>query len=134
MMPFKLMQAAIDPTALVDVFDHGEIQRDWTYIDDVIDAFVSALAQPLGYEILNIGCGNPIKLSMFIEQIEEISSQKINQRPMKSHKTEPTITFCDNSKVKKLLNFSPKIDVRQGLEKMWQWFEEEYRFETTDFD
>ena len=134
MMPFKLMKAAIDSTSIIDVFDHGELQRDWTFIDDVIDAFIIALEKPLGYEIFNIGCGNPIKLSTFIEHVETISGQKLNQHQMKSQKTEPTITFCDNSKAKTLLNFSPKIDVRQGLEKMWRWFQEEYRFESTEFD
>ena len=132
MMPFKLMRACIDPTCVVDVFDQGEIRRDWTYIDDVINGFVNALNEQLGYEIINIGCGNPIKLSTFIEHIEDISGQEIAKRDMKSHKTEPTITYCDNSKAKKLLNFSPQVTVREGLEKMWQWFQDEYPLEMND--
>lgn len=126
MMPFKLMRACIDSSCVVDVFDDGEIKRDWTYIDDVIDAFISALNQPLGYEIINIGCGNPIKLSTFIEHIENLSGQQISKRPMESHKTEPSITYCDNSKARKLLDFSPKTNVREGLENTWNWFRQEY--------
>ncbi|CAF0946583.1 unnamed protein product [Adineta steineri] len=126
MMPMKLMQASVDRTYTIDVFDNGEIKRDWTYVDDVIDGFISALKQPLGYEIINIGCGNPIKLSTFIEHIENLSGEDISKRPMKSHKTEPSITYCDNSKARKLLNFSPKTSVREGLEKTWNWFQEEY--------
>ena len=126
MMPVKLMRACVDLSCVIDVFDQGEIKRDWTYIDDVIDAFIYALDQPLGYEIVNIGCGNPIKLSTFIEHIEDLSGQEISKRSMSSHKTEPSITYCDNSKARKLLNFIPKTNIREGLEITWNWFREEY--------
>lgn len=130
MMPFKLMHACVDSSCIIDVFDQGEIKRDWTYIDDVIDGFINALERQLGYEIINIGCGNPIKLATFIEYIEKLSGKTIYTRAKNSHNTEPSITYCDNSKAKKLLNFSPKITVREGLEKTWQWFRQEY----ADFD
>jgi UDP-glucuronate 4-epimerase len=120
------MQASIDSSCVIDVFDDGEIKRDWTYIDDVIDAFISALQEQLGYEIMNIGCGNPIKLSTFIEHIENLSGKHISKRSMESHKTEPSITYCDNSKARKVLNFYPKTNVRDGLEKTWHWFRNEY--------
>lgn len=126
MMPMKLMRACVDPNYVIDVFDDGEIKRDWTYVDDVIDGFLHALETPRGYEIINIGCGNPIKLSTFIEHIEYLSGKSISKRPMKSHKTEPSITYCDNSKAKKLLSFQPKTSVFDGLTKTWQWFEQEY--------
>lgn len=126
MMPLKLMRAAIDPSCVIDVFDDGEIQRDWTYIDDVIDGFISALHTPLGYEIINIGCGNPIRLSTFIDYVEQISGSRVEKRSMVSHKTEPSITFCDNSKAKKLLNFSAKVSVYEGLQRMWSWFKDEF--------
>lgn len=126
MMPVKLMRACVDASCVIDVFDQGEMKRDWTYIDDVIDAFIHALDQPLGYEIVNIGCGNPMKLSTFIEHIEDLSGQEISKRSMSSHKTEPSITYCDNSKARKLLNFIPKTNIREGLEITWNWFREEY--------
>jgi len=132
MMPFKLMRACIDSSCIVDVFDDGEIKRDWTYIDDVIDAFINALKQQYGYEIINIGCGNPVTLSIFIKHIENLSGKHISKRSMKSHKTEPSITYCDNSKARKLLNFTPKTSVREGLEKTWNWFRQEYNTDDDD--
>ena len=47
MMPFKLMRACVDPKFTVDVFDDGEIRRDWTYVDNVIDGFIAALEKTL---------------------------------------------------------------------------------------
>lgn len=132
MMPFKLMRACIDPNYIIDVFDDGEIKRDWTYVDDVVEGFISALEKPLGYEIINIGCGNPIKLSTFIDHIEFLSNKTISKRAMKSHKTEPTITYCDNNKAKKLLNFQPTTSVFEGLRKTWQWFQQEYALENSE--
>jgi UDP-glucuronate 4-epimerase len=134
MMPFKLMRACIDPTYTVDVFDDGEIKRDWTYIDDVVDGFINALEELRGYEILNIGCGNPIKLATFIEHIECLSGRVISKCAMKSHKTEPSITYCDNSKAQKLIHFQPKTSVFDGLQKTWQWFQKEYTTEINQND
>lgn len=126
MMPMKLMRACLDSSYIIDVFDHGEIKRDWTYIDDVIDGFIHALEQPFGYEIINIGCGNPMKLSTLIQQIEHLSNRDISQRLMSSEKSEPSVTYCENSKARKLLNFIPKTNIRDGLEKTWHWFRQEY--------
>ncbi|CAF1045563.1 unnamed protein product [Adineta steineri] len=126
MMPFLLMNACIDPSRIVDVYDNGEIQRDWTYIDDVIDAIIAALQRPLGYEIINIGYGTPIKLTKFIDQMQQVSNRQIRTQMKKSHRTEPSITHCDNTKARILLDFVPKTNVSEGVKKTWLWFQQEY--------
>jgi len=75
---------------------------------------------------------NPIKLSTFIEHIEQLSNKKIAKRSMISHKTEPPITYCDNRKARKMLNFIPKTNIREGLEKTWNWFHQEYAADDDD--
>ncbi|UJR19085.1 hypothetical protein I4U23_022216 [Adineta vaga] len=126
MMPFKLMRACIDPTYVVDVFDNGEIKRDWTYIDDVVQAFMAALEVQFGYGIFNIGCGNPIELSTFIKYIEALSNKHIAKSWMESYRTEPSITYCDNSKARRMFTFLPKTNVLHGLEMTWNWFQKYY--------
>ena len=121
MMPMKLMHAAIDGTP-VTVFNNGDIHRDWTYIDDTVEGVLAALERPLGYEVINLGCGSPISLRGFIDLIETYSGRTIHTIAAPAPPTEPPITFCDNAKARRLLGFAPAVDVREGLRRMWDWF------------
>ena len=121
MMPMKLMNAAVNGTP-VKVFNNGDIHRDWTYIDDTVAGVLAALECPLGYEIINLGCGSPISLRGFIDIIEEYSGQTIHGINEPAPATEPPITFCNNEKARRLLGFTPKVDVREGLAQTWNWF------------
>ena len=124
MMPLRLMNAAFDGTE-IPLFNGGDISRDWTYIDDTVDGVVAALETPLGYEVINLGCGNPISLIEFVEAIEEYTGQKINTRDVPTPPSDPPITYCDNEKARRLLGFNPQISVQDGLYKTWEWFREE---------
>lgn len=121
MMPMKLMNAAVDGTA-VKIFNHGDIYRDWTYIDDTVDGVLTALERPLGYEVINLGFGNPISLRDFIDIIEEYSGRHINTVDAPTPLTEPPITYCNNEKARSLLGFAPAVHVRDGLYHTWNWF------------
>jgi UDP-glucuronate 4-epimerase len=123
MMPMKLMNAAVDGTP-VKIFNNGDIHRDWTYIDDTVEGVLAALERPLGYEVINLGCGNPISLRDFIDIIEEYSGRTINTIPEPTPPTEPPITFCNNEKAQRLLGFAPSIQVRDGLYQAWNWFKD----------
>lgn len=125
MMPMKLMHASQDGS-LITMFNGGDIHRDWTYIDDTVDGVVAALDTPLGYEVINLGCGNPISLTDFVEVVEELSNNEINKKSAPTPPSDPPITFCDNQKARDLLGFNPKVSVHDGLAKTWDWFREFY--------
>lgn len=121
MMPMRLMQASQNGTE-VPIFNGGDISRDWTYIDDTVDGVIAALDKPLGYEIINLGVGNPISLKDFIEIIEELSGKSINKKIVPTPLSDPPITFCNNQKARDLLGFNPQTTVQEGLYKTWEWF------------
>lgn len=125
MMPMRVMHASQDGSE-VKIFNGGNISRDWTYIDDTVDGVIAALDKPLGYEIINLGVGNPISLTEFLEVIEELSGKVINKVNVPAPLTEPPITYCDNTKARELLGFAPKVSVHEGLAKTWAWFREYY--------
>jgi UDP-glucuronate 4-epimerase len=125
MMPMRLMHASQDNTE-IKVFNGGDISRDWTYIDDTVEGVVAALDRPLGYEVINLGVGNPISLTDFVEIIEELSGKEIRKVTVDTPPSDPPITYCDNTKARELLGFSPKITVQEGLAKTWEWFREFY--------
>ncbi len=123
MMPLRLFNAAFDGT-LIQMFNGGDIHRDWTYIDDIVDGVIAALDTPLGYEILNLGYGDPLSLTAFVDIIEELTGQEINKESVPTPPSDPPITYCNNQKARELLGFEPGVAVQDGLLKTWEWFRE----------
>ena len=121
MMPWRLMQATRTGEEL-RFFNGGDIQRDWTYISDTVAGVVAALDKPLGYEVINLGCGAPISLREFVMIIEELAGVKIKAEAVPTPPSDPPITYCDNSKARQLLGFSPQVETREGLRRTWEWF------------
>ena len=123
MMPWKLMAATQSGDAM-RLFNGGEIHRDWTYIADTVDGVVAALDTPLGYEVINLGCGAPISLLDFVAIIEDYAGKTINKVAVPTPLSDPPITYCDNTKARQLLGFAPKVDIREGLRRSWEWYAE----------
>lgn len=121
MMPLRVMNAALDGTT-IPIFNGGDIHRDWTYIEDIVSGVIAALERPLGYEVINLGMGAPISLRAFIEVIEALSGRTLNTRDVPTPPSDPPITYCDNSKARRLLDFDPQTPVHEGLAHTWEWF------------
>ncbi len=121
MMPWRLLEAA-QTGAQIKLFNSGDIHRDWTYIDDTVAGVLAALDKPLGYEIINLGCGAPISLTDFVELIEAYSGKRINTISVPTPLSDPPITYCDNGKARDLLGFAPSVDIRAGLRQTWEWY------------
>lgn len=124
MMPLRLLNAAFDGTE-IPLFNNGDIHRDWTYIDDTIDGVLTALNCPLGYEVINLGFGSPVLLRDFVDIIEAYTGRKLNLKPTPAPLSEPPITYCNNDKARRLLNFDPQTDLKTGLKQTWDWFRAE---------
>ena len=123
MMPWKLMDAT-QSGEVIRLFNNGDIHRDWTYIADTVRGVLAALDKPLGYEVINLGCGAPISLSEFVEIIEEYAGRTIKKLATPTPLSDPPITYCDNSKARDLLGFAPTVSTRDGLWRTWQWYRE----------
>ena len=121
MMPMRLLNA-ITKGEEITVFGKGEVSRDWTYVDDTVAGVAAALERPMGYEVINLGVGAPISLNEFIETIEKFAGKKAKRVEVPMPASDPFITYCNNEKARRLLDFNPTISVHEGLEKMWTWF------------
>lgn len=121
MMPWRLMEATQTGDE-IKLFNSGDIHRDWTYIADTVAGVLAALDKPLGYEIINLGCGAPISLSEFVAIIEEFAGKRINTVSVPTPPSDPPITYCDNSKARALLGFAPSVSIREGLRQTWEWY------------
>jgi UDP-glucuronate 4-epimerase len=121
MMPMKVIESILKEKP-IQTFAGGSLQRDWTYIDDIVSGLVSALERPLGYEIINLGFGSPVTLSKFIQIYEQLIGKSAVTVDVPMPATEPTITYCDNSRARKLLDFAPQTPLEVGLKNTWEWY------------
>ena len=121
MMPWRLLEAT-QTGEEIKLFNGGDIRRDWTYIADTVKGVLAALDRPLGYEVINLGCGAPISLIEFVKIIEGCAGKHINTVSVPTPPSDPPITYCDNSKARDMLGFAPKVTVREGLGRTWEWY------------
>lgn len=114
----------------IEVFGNGEMSRDYTYIDDIVDGIVGALdlPPPRGeHRLLNIGDSHPIGLMEMIETLESVIGREAVKlmRPMQPG--DVTATYADISKLEALTGYKPKVKLAEGLEKFAAWYRDHYR-------
>ena len=112
----------------INVFNEGNLSRDFTYIDDVIEGTTNLLINKIDKQndIFNIGCSQPVKLLDFIRCLEEeleINTKKI-MRPMQ--KGDVYKTWASIKKLKKYTGYNPKINIKSGVKKFVKWYKEYY--------
>ena len=110
----------------IDVYNNGDMKRDFTYVTDIVDGFYRATQRPLGFQIINLGCGNPVQLMDFIRTIEKELGKKaqINYLPMQPG--DVADTSADITKAKKLLGWEPMVQVPEGVKKFVEWYRKYY--------
>jgi UDP-glucuronate 4-epimerase len=118
-----LVAESISTGKQIPLYEGGEMYRDWTYIDDIVDGIVAAADKPLGYEILNLGRGKPTLLKEFVSLIEELAQAKANVINKPKPSADVTTTFADISRAAELLGFDPQISVEDGVNSFWKWYE-----------
>lgn len=106
----------------IPVFGDGSMQRDFTYIDDIIDGVTAAIAKCDGYEIYNLGESRPVRLDELIAEIEAALGKKaiIDRLPLQPGDVDRT--YADVTKAKQQLGYEPSTDIRAGLKKFVEWF------------
>jgi UDP-glucuronate 4-epimerase len=124
MMPWQWTLSILKGEPL-SLFNGGKLKRDWTYIDDIVEGFIAALNKRLGYEILNLGCGNPVENLHFVQVLEGLLEKKAKIVDTPCPSSEPLETYADISKARRLLGYDPKVRVEQGLGNFVRWMRAE---------
>lgn len=124
MMPWQWTRRILRGEALA-LYDAGRLRRDWTYVDDIVAGFLAALDRPLGFEILNLGCGRPVENREFVRILERLLDQEARIEDTPAPPSEPSITYADVSKAGRLLGYAPQVSVEEGLARFVEWFRAE---------
>lgn len=115
----------IDEGKPILLYGDGTQSRDFTYIDDIAEGTVQAAMRNVGYEIINLGGGkNPIELNTLINNLEALVGKEalINQQPF--HSADVQSTWADIEKAGKILDWSPKVSLLEGLQRTVSWYME----------
>ncbi len=106
----------------IPLYDGGEMYRDWTYVGDITDGVIAAVDRPLGYEIINLGRGEPTLLKKFVNMIEDLGGQKANVVNKPRLAADFVRNQADIGKARRLLDYAPKVSVEEGVKLFWEWY------------
>jgi len=123
MMAYKVLDNIFHGTE-VPLYNKGQMHRDWTYVDDIVQGVVAAADRPLGFETINLGRGQPTLLADFVRLIEDQAGERSNlvDRPMPAADME--YTYANIERAKELLGYAPTVTVEQGVQEFWAWYQE----------
>lgn len=111
----------------IQVFNAGEMRRDFTYIDDIVTGTVAAIDLGAPCEIFNLGNNRPIPLLYLIELLEEGLGKKAVKEMLPMQAGEVIETFADIEKSQRILNFRPQVSIEEGIPHFIRWFNTYYK-------
>ena len=131
----------------IKVFNHGKMERDFTYIDDIVEGIYKLL--PLApksnpewdetednlsesfapYKVYNIGNNQPVQLEKFISVLEDKIGKKAERVYMEMQPGDIVRTYADTSDLEKAIGFKPSTSIEDGLQKFADWYKEFYNVE-----
>ena len=106
----------------IHVFNHGKMQRDFTYIDDIISGLTSSIEKNYACEIFNLGNNKSENLMDMIAVIENYLDKKAKIKYLGMQRGDVKKTFADIDHSKKKLGYNPKTSINEGVVKFIDWY------------
>jgi UDP-glucuronate 4-epimerase len=146
-MAYFLFTKAICEDRPIDVFNYGKMQRDFTYIDDIIGGVIGVmdkLPDPdphwtgespdpatsyAPYTLYNIGNNNPVELMTFIEVLEDCLGKKAEKNLLPIQPGDVPATYADIDELTRDTGFTPSTSIEEGLKRFVEWYKEYYKIE-----
>ncbi|MDI6811868.1 MAG: GDP-mannose 4,6-dehydratase [archaeon] len=110
----------------ITVYGDGSQTRDFTYVDDAVEATILAAENDLTGEVFNIGGGSRISVSDLIQIIENILGKKARVKYIEKQKGDVRDTLADVRKAKEELGWMPMINIYKGLERDIKWYKKTF--------
>jgi UDP-glucuronate 4-epimerase len=126
----------------IEVYNHGEMQRDFTYVDDLVEGIVRLIGivpgtEPVGaadslspvapWRAVNIGNGAPVRLLDFVEAIEGALGQRATKQMMPMQPGDVPATWADATLIRDLVGPLPRTEITEGVRRFVSWYREYYR-------
>lgn len=110
----------------IDVYNNGDLSRDFTYIDDIVEGVFKLIPKrpetDIPYSIFNIGRGEPVQLDIFIKAIEKAIGKEAKRNNLPMQPGDVKQTWASTSKLKEWIGYEPKQDLEEGVKKFVEWY------------
>ncbi|MCK4662725.1 MAG: NAD-dependent epimerase [Bacteroidales bacterium] len=145
-MALFLFTKAILENKPIDVYNFGNMQRDFTYVDDIVDGIIRVIdnipqkndewsgkspdpsSSKASYKIYNIGNNNPVKLMDFIEAIENAIGKKTEKKLLPLQAGDVPATYADVSGLVNDFNYKPNTSIKTGIKNFIVWYKKYYNY------
>ena len=126
MAPYLFMKS-ITKGEPIRVFNHGKMRRDFTYIDDIIQAVVRIIGSKpyeaeVPFRVYNIGHSRPVELMDFIHCIERATGKEAVCRYEEMQPGDVTCTYADTTRLEEDFQYAPSTEIQDGIQRMYEWF------------
>jgi UDP-glucuronate 4-epimerase len=125
-MALFLFTKAILEGRPIDVYNFGNMKRDFTYISDIVDGTISALDNPFQYELFNLGNSRNVGLMELISIIEEELGKQAEKNFLPLQPGDVPETYADIQRTTEILGFNPKTPIRKGVREFIRWYKNYY--------
>ncbi|WP_083707966.1 NAD-dependent epimerase/dehydratase family protein [Brevirhabdus pacifica] len=145
---FKFTKAVLEGRA-IEVFNHGDMQRDFTYVDDLVEgirlladalpprpddrdplpapAAIDPLSPVAPFRVVNIGNGAPVRLLAFIEAIESATGRAAEKTMLPMQPGDMQATWADTALLEALTGYRPRMELQEGVQNFVDWYRDYYR-------
>ena len=122
MAPFKFVEA-IERGHSIDLYNYGRMQRDFTYVDDIVEGLVRVIDRPhAGCRLYNIGHGSPVGLLEFVHTVERALGKRARKRFLPMQPGDVVATHAEVGDFFDYTGFQPATPVASGVERLVQWY------------
>jgi UDP-glucuronate 4-epimerase len=125
-----LFAKAIKESKAIKVFNNGEMERDFTYVGDIVDGVIKTALNPLDtelkYRVLNIGNGSPINLMAFIKALEKGMGKEAVKEFMPMQAGDVPRTWANVDSLIKNFNYRPNTNIQKGIQLFTEWYNRYY--------
>jgi UDP-glucuronate 4-epimerase len=129
-MALFLFTKAILENRPIEVFNNGNMKRDFTYIDDIVDGIMLLINHiPAGYAVFNIGHGSPVSLFDFINALAAALNTTVQMNMMPLQPGDIPATWADCSALEKAVGYHSKTNIHEGIKNFTEWYVSYYKQE-----
>ena len=124
-----LFASAISRGESIRVFNNGDMMRDFTYIDDIVEGTIRCIDREpepdengLPYRVYNIGCGHPVKLMDFISELEQAMGREAQKVFLPMQPGDVYQTHADTTLLEREVGYKPQVQLHEGIRRFVEWF------------
>ncbi|MFA6523281.1 MAG: NAD-dependent epimerase/dehydratase family protein [Candidatus Peribacteraceae bacterium] len=108
----------------LQIFGEGKMQRDFTYVDDIVTGILASIDKNFDEEVFNLGCGRKEELMDYVKMVETSCGKEAKKEFLPMQPGDVRVTSADISKAKKMLGYEPKTNIKDGVPRFVSWYRE----------